>query len=239
MSEGKRDADREADDLAGAPFIDDAERAESAWLLARENDPGASAPSPEIARDHAELEDLLDHLPAGSSDQSWQEEVLRLASPSEAPSRPRQRRRAYRWAIAGALVAAAAATAVVLVLRPRPRTDELVIAIRPGDPARGDTREAVVGDRLIVKARPRGTGDLRVYRADGPLVARCPTGPGCTTPAPGEYTIDVRLDAPVQHHVILTVGRGPDLPAGTMDAYLDAARAANARIITYPPIDVH
>ncbi len=46
------------------------------------------------------------------------------------------------------------------------------------------------------------------------------------------------LDAPVRYRVILVVGR-TDVPIGaTMDEYLDAARATNARIISYPPIDV-
>jgi hypothetical protein len=235
MSESKRPTP----DLVDAPFIDDEERAEAAWLLARDSDPSTPAPSRELARDHAELEDLLGNLPAGASVESWHDEVLRLATSSAAPSRPPRRRRAYRWAIAGALVAAAAVAAVVLIPRPRPRAGGLEVAIRPGDPARGDSTEAVVGDHVVIRARPRGTGDLRVYRADGVLVARCPDGPGCITAAHGEHAIDVRLDAPVQYHVILVDGLTGDLPGQTMDAYLDAARAANARIVTYPPIDVH
>jgi len=227
------------DDLADAPFIDDAERAEAAWLLARERDPGAPAPSPAIARDHAELEDLLGNLPPGPSDERWHDDVLRLASSSVSPIRPWWRKRGYRWAMGGGALVAAAAAAV-LVLRPAPRSlDELEVAIRPGDPARGGSGEAVIGDHLIIRARPRGTGDLRVYRADGPLVARCPDGPGCATSAHGELAIEVTLDAPVRHHVILVVGTPDRLPDGTMDAYLDAARAAKARIVMYQPIDVH
>lgn len=240
MSESKRPT---TPDLVDAPFIDDEEGAEAAWLLARDSDPSTPAPSQELARDHAELEDLLGNLPAGASDESWHDEVLKLATSSAAPSSaapspPPRRRRAYRWAIAGALVAAAAVAAVVLIPRPRPRAVELEVAIRHVDPARGDSTEAVVGDHVVIRARPRGTGDLRVYRADGVLVARCPDGPGCIT-AHGEHAIDVRLDAPVQYHVILVDGLTGDLPGQTMDAYLDAARAANARIVTYPPIDVH
>lgn len=238
MSEHERRTVPEAD-LAHAPFLDEAERAEAAWLRARDHDPTAPAPSPAIARGHAELEDLLGELPPDASDERWQDEVSRLAASSVAPARPPQRRRVYRWALGGTLVAAAAVAAVVLRPRPRPRAGELEVAIRPGDPARGDSREAVVGDRLVIRARPRGAGDLRVYRADGALVARCPDGPGCTTPAHGEHAIDVRLDAPVQYHVILVDGLTGDLPGRTMDAYLDAARAANARIVTYPPIEVH
>ncbi len=257
MSGSERDPGAEADDLAGLPSDDDAvERAESAWLLAREHDPGAPAPSPAIAREYAELEDLLGDLPPGSSDESWQEEVSRLAMASAAPAPPPRRRRVYRWALAGTLAAAAAVAAVVLLFpRPDPRAPagELEVVIHTGDAVRGDvgrlhwrgdglggdSTEAAVGDRLIVRARPRARGELRVYRAGGTLVARCPGGPGCTVSGDGGHSIEVRLEAPVPHHVILVVGMTGDLPGATMEAYLDAARAANARIVIHPTIYVH
>jgi len=237
MNVSKRGGSGDAGDLVDAPFLDAAERAEAGWLLARARDPGAPAPSSAIAHDYAELEDLLGTLPVGPSDDSWQDEVLRLASPPVSPSRPRRRGHAYRWAIAGSLLAAAALA--VVVLGPRPRGDELEVAIRHGDLARGDSQEAVVGDRLRIRARPGGAGELRVYRAGATLVARCPGGPGCATPADGEHAIEVVLDAPVPYYVILVVGRTGDLPDGSMDTYIDAARAANVRIVTYPPIVVH
>ena len=215
---------------------DDAERAESEWLLARENDPGAPAPTSMLASDYTELESLLGTSPPGSADESWHDEVLKLAAPPAIPLRPRSRRPVYRWAMGGTLIVAAAVA--VLMLRPRPRADELEIAIRHGDQVRGDPSEAVVGDRLIVRARAGGPSDLRVYRDNGTLVARCPDGPGCITPVQDEHAIDITLDAPVQYYVILVVGK-TDLPAATMDAYLDAARAANVRIVTHEPINVH
>ena len=49
MTTPKRSVAPEADDLSGVPFIDDAERDESAWLLARDADPRAPAPSLTIA----------------------------------------------------------------------------------------------------------------------------------------------------------------------------------------------
>jgi hypothetical protein len=73
------------DDFVDAPFIDDDERAESEWLLARDNDPDARAPSSEIASDYAEIEDLLGNLPTGIADEVWHDEVLRAAIAS-APS---------------------------------------------------------------------------------------------------------------------------------------------------------
>ena len=47
----------------------------------------------------------------------------------------------------------------------------------------------------------------------------------------GEHVIDITLDAPVQYHVILVDGVSDAPPDAAMDVYLDAARAANARII--------
>jgi len=237
MSAPKQSAGKGPNDLADAPFIDDAERAESAWLLAREHDPNAPAPSSKIASDYAELEDLLGNLPSGPADESWQDEVLRTAAASASPPRPWRRRAIARWTTGEALVAAAAVA--VLLLRPRPRTDELEIAIRHTSATRGDSQEAVVGDRLVVRARPHGAGDLRVFRSGGTLVARCPDGPGCSASAHGEYTIEITLDAPVRYQVILVVGMVNASPGGTMDAYLDAAREANARILMHQPIDVH
>jgi hypothetical protein len=230
MSERKRSDD----DLADAPFIDEAERAESNWLLARETDHDARPPSSKIASDYAELEDLLGSLPPGLPDEHWHDEVLRIASSSASPSRVWWRRSAFRWAIGGAFVTASAAA--VWLLMPRAPA-ELEVAIHHVDPTRGD--EVAVRDHLIVTARPLESADLRVYRSDGKLVGSCSSGQSCSASAKREYTIEVSLDAPGRYYVILVVGPLDAPLSGTMDAYLGAAHAANARIVTYKPIDVH
>jgi len=237
MSAPKQSAGEGPSDLADAPFLDDAERAESAWLLARENDPSAPAPSSKIANDYAEIEALLGNLPAGPAGESWHEEVLRTAASSASPPQPWRRRAIARWTTGGALLAAAAVA--VLLLRPRPHTDELEIAILHASATRSDSQEVVVGDRLVVRARPHGTSDLRVFRSGGTLVARCPDGPGCSASAQGEHILEITLDAPVRYQVILVVGMINAPLGGTMNAYLDAARAVHARIIMHQPIDVH
>lgn len=237
MSARRRSAGEGAGDLAGAPFLDGAERAESDWLLARESDPRAMAPSSKIASDYTELEDLLGDLPSEPVDQSWQDEVLRTVASSASPSRSWRRRAIARWAT-GAVLAAAAAMAVWL-LWPRPHAGELEVTILHVDKTRSDLEEVVVGDRLVARAQLRGAGELRVFRAGGALVARCPDGPGCTASAHGEYAIEITLGAPIRYQVILVTGMIKAPPGGTMDEYLDRARAAGARILMYSPIDVH
>jgi hypothetical protein len=221
-------------DLSEVPYVDDAERAESEWLLARERDPAACAPSAKIANDYAELEDLLGDLPAGRGDDGWQDRVLRAAA--AATPLPAPRRSVVRWLVGGALAAAAAVLAFRLV--PGAPRAELEVAIRHDEVTRGDGDVVSVGDHMVVTARPREPADLRVYRDDGILVARCPTGPACTVSSGGDYTIDVRLAAPVPHHVVLVIGATAPLPDGTLDAYVNAARGASARIVVYPSINV-
>lgn len=221
------------------------ERAESAWLLAREHDPAAPPPSPAIARHYEEIEGLLGALPAEPFDERWHDDVLRLAAAASVrPTPPWWRRRVYQWAMGGGLMAAAAAG--VMVLRPSvsgTSAGELDLTILHQGQARGDSRSAAPGDHAIIRARPRGAGELRsaselrVYRADGALVARCPEGPGCTAAAPGEHALEVTLDAPVQYYVVLAVGVADRLPDEPMNAYLDAARAAHVRT-THQVIDV-
>ena len=234
MSGRKQTSTPQADDPSEAPFIDEMERAESTWLLTRQDDPGAAPPSSKIASEYVELEGLLHTLPTGSPDQSWHDDVLRAASPSARRSRQWWGSRAG-WTGVAALVAVAAV--VVLVRRPRAPA-ELEVAIRHVNGARGDS-EVVVGDHAVVSARPGTAADLRVFRYDGTLVARCPDGTGCRIPAPGQYILEVPLDAPVRYHVVLVTGMSRALPLSTMDTYIDAARAADAHIVMYPPIDVH
>jgi hypothetical protein len=135
-------------------------------------------------------------------------------------------------------VVAAGFAATLLFLRPA----DLEVSIRHGSEAR-DAGEVVVGDRLVIEARPRGeAGDLRVFQADGTPVAKCPNGPSCRASSRERQVIDLTLEKPVQYQVILVVGDGAAvsrLPAGVMSAYLKAANAADVRIVMYSPIDVH
>src|SRR5438105_1580250 len=114
MSDRTRGLPMDADDQEEAPFVDETERTEFEWLLARERDPDVAPPSATVARDYAALEELLATLPSQAADDGWQEEVVRAAS-SAASSKRWSTRRLVLWT-SGAAVAIAAA--VILALWP-------------------------------------------------------------------------------------------------------------------------
>lgn len=225
-------------DLVDAPFIDEEERAEAAWLLARDADPAAPAPSESIAKDYEHLEDMLGDLPAGPLDDRWQDEVLKAAASRVSPAQ-RRWRPIHAWVTGGA-IAAAAAFAVILL---RPGLPELEVAIRHGNEVVRGHDKVVVGDHLVVEAHVKnGAGDLRVFEANGMPVAQCPGGPGCRHASHDHYAIDFALEKLVPYQVILVVGDAAvvaGLPDGTMQAFLRAASASDVRVVTYGPIDVN
>ncbi|HRC55117.1 MAG TPA: hypothetical protein PKU97_04295 [Kofleriaceae bacterium] len=69
------DPDSATDPLA-LPPADDAERAETRWLLARDQDPSAPPPSPEVAKAYDQLEALLAADGSAAPDSSWQDDVF-------------------------------------------------------------------------------------------------------------------------------------------------------------------
>jgi hypothetical protein len=229
--------------------LDELERTESAWLLARDADPRAAPPSLEIGAEYAELEGMLASLPSDQPDESWQDDVLRAATAGDPQRLARWRTTTARWGLAAAL--AAAAVAVVWLVLPRaldgtagrragaPVLAELEVAIRHVATSRSGSGEPVVGDKLVVTARPRGRYDLRIYRSDGKRLTTCPGDPECKAGPHGAQTIEITLDAPVQYQVTLVDDLSDALPDGSLDVYVDAARAANARIHMVPPIAVH
>jgi hypothetical protein len=237
MSEHEDSPDAASDALLEGALQDNAMRAESEWLLAHDADPDAPAPYSGIANDYAYLEDLLATLPTDGPNDRWRDRVLNAAASSVSRPRSRLRGTAARWVTGGAFVAAAAVVAWTLI--PRDPAAELEVAMwrDPGARPR-DSSKAIVGDHLVVRARPNEPGDLRVYRSDGKLVARCPDGPGCRPPTHGEYTIEVTFDTPARYHVFLVIGIVDAPLGGTMDAFLEAVAAAKAHVVLHPAIDV-
>lgn len=268
--DGAAPVDEPAGESTDAPMkapMDEEARAEAEWLLAKESSPDAAAPSAELAKQHEELSHLLATLPAGKSDERRHAAVLervaaaraakraandassassasRPSSPSPAAPAPRAwwRRPAARGAAGALAIAAAAALWVNLKPKRPPAPSEIHLAVYHQEQVRSSPDEIAVGDRLIVKAKPRGRGEVRVFRSDGTEVGRCPGSPTCAMSADGQLTLEVSLDSPVQYRAIFVVGVEPAAlapPGASMNAYLEAARAADAEFVLPQPIDVH
>jgi hypothetical protein len=227
---------------------DERERAEAKWLLARESDPGAPAPSAEVAKDYEELEHLLATLPEPASDHSWHAEVLRQAAaakPAEKEAAPRPmsarsaaptpwwRRPAVRWASSG-VVAAAAVVIAVAVFRssPFPPSEALALNVEPRTGGGVRANE----DRLEALHVVATKGDVRIFRrssgSDGTLIARCiPEKAGCD-----EVDHHLVFDTPIKtvgtYYVVLVVGK-LDIPEDvSMREFTEAARAAGLKLQT-------
>lgn len=223
MSEVERNGNARDEERVGAMPGEDTE---SAWLRARREDPRAPPPSPALVREHAHLEDMLGNLPPICVDDSWHDDVLKAAM------RAYRRTTRRRWT-ATALGVAAVAGVIWLWPAHRSREPELEVNIKPSN---GKTRggEAAIGDHLIIRARAETDSDLRVYRDRTALLAWCPGGPSCTSsggPA-DEKRIDLTLDTTGEYDVLLVSGASLALPRESMDAYMAAARTANARVMS-------
>jgi hypothetical protein len=236
----------------------DEERAESDWLLARDLDPAAPAPTPEIEEAYARLASLLASDPIEPDRDGWQEAALAAmrAEPAAAsaiaapgPVVPARGPRSYRphwqrYALAAGAMAAAG-LGLYLVVRPAKvaQDDQLAIAIVRADRPRGDSivdpdgSKALVGDRRILTMRPRGDTELRVYQGPRTIVLRCPGAPGCGM-NDREWKVDVALSAPVPHYIVVVDGAVQAPATATLDEYLAAARSVRARVRTQQTIDV-
>src|SRR6185436_10717692 len=95
-------------------------------------------------------------------DDGWQDAVLRAAG----------RDRWWRRAVVAGVVGVAALATYLIARRSSESHDELNVAIIPSAKARS-AGEVVVDDQLVIRARPSGTTELRVYR-DQEVVLRCP-----------------------------------------------------------------
>lgn len=187
----------------GTEPLDDDER----WLQAREE----GSPLPPLSRERvAAYETLIEMVrsraritpPPSARDE------LRAALDRDELAARRQARR--RWA-AYAATAVAAAAVVLIVMWRRPAPDEfMVVRIESADGLRrgssgsgaaGDHYTASVGDRLIVDARNADLKELRVYRDDRNLVARCPGDPGCAGGGP-HWKLTMRFDTPGTYRAI-------------------------------------
>ncbi|HET9620479.1 MAG TPA: hypothetical protein VFP84_03855 [Kofleriaceae bacterium] len=215
---GEHDHGSETDD-------NDEDRAELEWLIARESAPDAPPPSPEVAAQHARLEALLRSVGAEADQDSWHAGVMKQIEDAQrdsiAAARAARRKRLVRWTLSVGAIAVAAGLLFVLLPRPAAAV-ELQASIQPAEVRRGDAPYAK-GDRLIAKA-PAGDHDLRVYRPDGSLQARCPDGPACTT-SPHGMKIEIVTDMIGTYRVLLVVDGSVSVRDEAVDAFVDRATA--------------
>lgn len=199
-----------------------------AWLEARERG-AATLPPIEAARAAAygELQGLIAALPDEAAPAGWEVDVMAaLATASPAPRAPVRGRR--RWVRGAAGVAAVAGVAaLVIVLQPPVAPDAVpAMTIVRGQGGRGDgTAGAAIGDVLRVDVAA-GAGELRIYRDDREVVARCPGQAGCTQAA-GHLTVELPLTAPGRYRAVYLqpAPRAPlREPTGTLDGDLASCR---------------
>jgi hypothetical protein len=232
------------------PASDASERAEAEWLLARETNPAAPAPSPQAAAEYVELEHMLATLPDPRSDHSWHDEVLKkaLASPDEvkgemlrptpAARRAWWKRSATRWGGGAAAAAAAAAAAIVVVgLRAEKRTsrEESEVAVAPSyeGGVRGDS------ERLSGISASGPKGELRVFRkasltATGYLVARCvPSEVRCKEKG-NELVLSISLEEPGYYYVVSADRAVTGADDATLEEFQQAARRQGLKVRTSP-----
>jgi hypothetical protein len=163
--------------IDGGEPLDDDER----WLRAREE----GSPLPPLARERAAAYEALTELvrtraPIGAPPSARDE--LRAALDREEAQRKRRAR--MRWlGIAATAVAVAAALVLWFGVRRTANEAFMHVRIEGADGFRSGVSRgkisAVVGATLFVDARHPELKELRVYRDDRDLVARCPGDRGC------------------------------------------------------------
>lgn len=186
------------------------------------------------------------------------------SSPLAAP-RAVASRHAHRWLVVAGALALAAGVLLWLVLRGQPAHElnartpaapteapapTLIASAASGEPqvaiVRGDSRAgaatvASVGDTYTatLEVPVASGGELRLYRDDREVVARCPGTPGCTS---SEHAASVRLSlrfqllAPGSYRLVYFEGPQLGEPSGDFDR--DLARC-NCKVKMQPPVSVN
>lgn len=237
------------------PPQNERERSEVTWLLERENNPEALAPSPEVANDYAELERLLQTLPEGDEDDSWQEELVRRVAAvrptvagREAGSSVRKEKEGTRWRqrpvrlVAGGLFAALVVVLIAIKL-PRRSADEqsrIMPVLVSKAPMRGSSRYSLE-DTIRIRERPSEQGDLRVFRLrdqSAISVAQCPGGLGCQVERDGTLVLDYKFAGPGDYIAVFVDGRVEAPSDASLEVFLHAATTANLKIKRSDPMTV-
>jgi hypothetical protein len=164
----------------------------------------------------------------------WQARVLAAVARKPQPSRR------ARWTVALSLSLAAAAMLLIVGRRSGREEPSIQVEVSHGpSQLRGAAGQAAPGDRLLVRAATGGkSGELRVYRDDRELVARCGRDPVCDG-APRHPRVELRLPSVGRYRVVLVIDPPAQPVSGaTMDDDLSALRAAGARVELGPTVEV-
>jgi len=170
-----------------------------------------------------------------------------IASSRSVHAQQRRRRRLLGWGIfillCGLIVAARALTTTLRNLDMQQDSSDLIVVNRKTQRAiRGSDVNLSVGDDITVTTRfsqLEVSFDLRIYRNETTLVARCPGGPSCFEPnSKGEH-IDYRFDAPGIYYIVLTKSKVEFDPRIPMGELLRLARDSRAITATHLPIIVY
>lgn len=149
-----------------------------------------------------------------------------------------QRSTQQRWRSLLPLIAAALAAATLLLLlltgKPESRGEPIAYYFE-GSNTRGEHRsdQAAVGDTLVLRARPEGEGEVRLYRDRRELVLRCPGGEGCeraTERGQSLWRVKAPLKAPGRYRAIVMSGAPLPPPSGNEDQDLGAAVKVGAKV---------
>jgi hypothetical protein len=160
------------------------------------------------------------------------------------------RRRRPRWIAPAAMagVAAMAAAAALLLRRPEPapappgQAVALAVRVEAGAGSQRASSMPRPGDRLAVDARAGRWrhAELRLYRSDRELVARCSDAPPCQRDG-DRLSAMFPLGAAGRYRVLLIAGDAPaPAPAGAgLDADAAAVPPGAGELRIGEPIDVH
>jgi hypothetical protein len=214
----------------------DDDKADEAWLLARESaEDGAAvaAPSDETRRVYDALAAELAQLPAAPAPAGWRDRMLAaLDEPAAAPApRPRPTR---HWSLIAAPLAAAAAVLLIWRLSAdRPQQIAIEVEVRAGDVVRRAGEAPAVGDFFVARALLPGAGELRVYRNDRAMVARCPQHPACRTRKVGdrdELSVELPMTSKGDYRAIVIEGAIGLGLSGSLDGDVGDAKKRGAHV---------
>ncbi len=175
----------------------------------------------------------LTELPRLAPPAGWEERVLGSVANEAAPVF----RLPWAWLVP---LAAAAALVLYLVARSQPKEQPLavrqeVVATQVG--RRADS--ATVGDTVRIRATGAGVHrELRVYRGNDELVARCPGDPRCGQDDDATV-LDLPLEVPgVYRSLVLAGPRELPPPTGSLDGDARVAAESGARVELSGPVEV-